>query len=176
MSNKNKNKDQYINSGDAPIVYDDEIQNEDKIVENAVVPPVVPAEEKKELATPALEHKEPPKVKKPVEPKFEKIDAEVNVVTRPKNSLPDNINNHLMRVRIIGNRSMNGVHMMYPFAIANAVIESNGNYSIIVSKKTVPLIVEIIKNHADKFGKNLDSSKKESIIARFLADEKRLSL
>lgn len=173
MSNKNKNKDQYINSGDAPIVYDDEIQNEDKIVE----PTTAPVEEKKELIVPPLEHKEPEqKIEKPTENKVEKIEASINVVSKPKNSLPDNINNHLMRVRIIGNRSMNGVHMMYPFAIANAVIESNGNYSIIVSKKTVPLIVEIIKNHSDKFGKTLDSAKKESIIARFLADEKRLSL
>lgn len=174
MSNKNKNKDQYINSGDAPIVYDDEIQNEDKIVEQTTSP----VEEKKELIVPPLEHKEPetPKIEKPVENKVEKIETSINVVSRPKNSLPDNINNHLMRVRIIGNRSMNGVHMMYPFAIANAVIESNGNYSIIVSKKTIPLIVEIIRNHSDKFGKSLDSAKKESIIARFLADEKRLSL
>jgi hypothetical protein len=81
-----------------------------------------------------------------------------------------------MRVRIVGNRSMNGIHMMYPFAIANAVIESNGKFSIIVSRKTVPLIVEIIRNHSEEFGKVLDSAKKESIIARFIADVKRTGL
>lgn len=173
MSNKNKNKDQYINSGDAPIVYDDETQNVDQTPEQVTTPVEEKKEDPTQIEEPKVESKPAPA---PVESKVEKIEAAVEVVKKPKNYLPENINNNLMKVRIIGNRSMNGVHMMYPFAIANAVIESNGRYSIIVSKKTAPLIVEIIRNHSEKFGKTLDSAKKESIIARFLADEKRMQL
>ena len=184
MSKHNKYKDYYSTSGEeAPLEFDNPA--EEKPTENTQVEASEnKTEEIKEdnvsindtTPTQEIQKQEKPKnIKKNIKV-FKHSHMDMDTKTLTINGLPESITNTLIKVRIIGDRAKNGIHNMYPLAVANAVIENyNKTTTIITSKINANLIVKIINEYSDMLGKNLSSEMKKNIIDRFMINVNRSS-